>query len=257
MACNHGLLSVCEIINGNESRRCLEQMFEDRKVFAWFIDLLFKHKNLLMKQRIWPVTLFYGVFRPLPLVYAYLNDVQIIDKQRTFRITFTDWQRHTYGVVDVTLDIYPQLQIEGYYCIKTEAKIVHKHICVMTPTVFGPTRTDFCKQVSNSLVELLWLLDECCQENIYDVVEIRKLMTRHNVSLLNNTMFSTRLIDVLMYAYRLQKEIRTYITTCCSCSFGVLSPTYCKCLFVCLTIRDRFPEANLLADGVVLFATPR
>ena len=119
MACNHGLLSVCEIINGNESRRCLEQMFEDRKVFAWFIDLLFKHKNLLMKQRVWPVTLLYGVFRPLPLLYAYLNDVQIIDKQRTFTITFTDWQRHTYGVVDVTLDIYPQLQIEGYYLIKT------------------------------------------------------------------------------------------------------------------------------------------
>ena len=257
MACNHGLLSVCEIIRGNKSQQCFEQMLEDRKVLTWFIDLLFGHKNILMKQRVWPITLFYDVFRPLPVVYAYLNDVEIIDKQRTFRITFTDWQRHTYGVVDVTLDIYPQLHIEGYYCIRTEAKIVNKHICVMTPTVFGPTRTDFRKQVSDILNEFLRLLDQCCQENMYDVVEIRKLMAQHGVSLLNNTMFSSRLIDVLMYACRLQKEIRTYITTYCSCTYGILSPTHCKCLLMCLTIRDRFPEANLLADGVVLFATPR
>jgi hypothetical protein len=158
MACHHGLLNVCEIIKGNESRRCLEQMLEDRKVFAWFIDLLFKHKNVLMKQRVWSVTLLYGVFRPLPLLYAYLNGVQIIDKQRTFTITFTDWQRHTYGAVDVTLDIYPQLQIEGYYCIKTDAKIVHKHICVMRPTIFGPTRTDFCKQVSDNILQIVVLV---------------------------------------------------------------------------------------------------
>ena len=256
MACNHGLLGVCETIGAKESETKAKQILEDRKVFAWFIDLLYKHKNILNpgNQRVWPVILLYGVFRPLPVLYTYLNDVQIMDKQRTFRITFTDWQRHTYGVVDVTLDIYPRLQIEGYYRLKGEAKIVHKHSCIMVNTSFGPNRTDFCEQVSNCLVEFLWLLDQCCRENIYDVVEIRKLLVCHNVSLLNNTMFSTRLIEVLMYACRLENAIRTYITDRCFCRYA--GSNCCKCLFLCLTIRDRFPEANLLADDVVLFKTP-
>lgn len=256
MACNHGLLSVCEVINGNETRTCFDQMVKDRDVAALFFDLLFKHKNISNLGRVWSVTLLYGKLRPLPLVYAYLNGVQIMGKQRTFRITFTDWQKHTYGVVEVTLNIYPELQREGGYRVKSDPHIAHKHTCVMVyDRNFGVTRSAFEEQVSNIVVECLWLLEQCCEENMYDVVEIRQLMASHGVGLLNSTMFSTRLINVLMYACRLQKTIRTHITSCCPETTAAC--TYCTtCLFVCLTIRDKFPEANLLADDVVLFATP-
>jgi hypothetical protein len=259
MACNHGLLGVCERIQGNETPRCIDQMVKDRDVAALFFDLLFKHKNILHLKRVWGITLLYGKLRPLPLIYAYLNDVQISGKQRTFRITFTDWQKHTYGVVEVILDIYPELQREGGYRLKKDPRIVHKHTCVMVnATNFGGvTSLTFREQVSNILVECLWLLEQCCVENMYDVVEIRRLMASHGVTLLNSTMFSTRLINVLLYACRLQKTIRTHITRCCPETPAATTCTYCRtCLFVCLTIRDEFPEANLWHDDVVFFTAP-
>jgi hypothetical protein len=251
MNCNHRLLAVCERIGRNESFLTLAQMVEDRKILRWFVDLLFKHKNMAIQRRVWPVTLMYGHFRSLPILYAYLSDMRITETQRTFKITFMDWQRNTHGVVDVTLVIYPELLYDGYYMIRQQPKIKHKHTCAMKSTSFGPDRHDFCTDVSDCMNEVVWLLDAACEEAVYNVVQTRKIMRMHRAHSVNNAVFSTRLLSVLMYACRLQKAIGTYIRNNCSCDFK--GTDCCKCLSLCLTIRDHFPEAALLQDDVVLF----
>jgi hypothetical protein len=252
MNCNHGLLGVCERIGRNESFLVIAQMVEDRKILRWFIDLLFKHKYIT-QQRVWPVTLMYGHFRPLPILYVYLSDMRITETQRTFKITCIDWQRNTHGIVDVTIVIYPELVYDGYYMIRQQPKIKHKHTCAMDNISFGFDRRDFCTNVSDCVNEPLWLLDSCCAEGVYDVVQTRKMMKMHCAHSVNNTVFSSRLLSVLMYACRMRNAIRTYIRDNCSCDFK--GTDCCKCLSLCLTIRDHFPEGELLQDDVVLFET--
>jgi hypothetical protein len=252
--CNHGLLRICERIGGNESFNLVfSQMMEDRKILQWFVDLLYNHKQMVWSGRVWSMTMMYGHFRPLPILFVYLNDVQITETRRVFKVTCIDWQRNIHGVVDIYIKIYPELVDGEYYIIRQPPKIKYRHTCAMKNIVFGFDTRDFHTMISECVKEALWLMDSCCVEGVYDLVHMRKMMRLHSTHFLNNAVFSTRLMSVLTYACRLQNAIRLYIINKCSCAFK--GSDSCKCLSLCLNIRDRFPEGNLLHDNVVLFKT--
>ena len=130
MQCNHGLTRPMEIINDGEYLSVLRDIIEERKVFEFFKQLLYRSveihpttSDFLFRTFNDTRVLLYNEAVILPYAYVYLNDVVFTTTSRIFYFTYMDWTNNTNVIISLTIGLYPELDVRVGYRLPADAEL--------------------------------------------------------------------------------------------------------------------------------------
>jgi hypothetical protein len=250
-----GLIRPMEIINDGEYLSVLRDIVEERKVFEFFKQLLYRECDIHITDpsRTFSSTrvLLYNEAVSLPYAYVYLIDVVFTTTSRIFYFTYMDWTNTTTAIMSLTIGLYPELDVSVGYRIPTDAELNIEQFTFLT---LEYTREQLEQPILWFLKALVDILRELTGLREYNVDVIRQVICD---CLTVYVCVSPRLLNVLIYALRLRNHILGYITGRCICEGWKEEPHVCKCLSLCSLITERFPDAKQLCNELVQFATMR
>ena len=257
MQCTPGLIRPMEIINDGEYLSVLRDIIEERKVFEFFKQLLYRSveihpttSDFLFRTFNDTRVLLYNETVILPYAYVYLNDVVFTTTSRIFYFTYMDWTNNTNVIISLTIGLYPELDVRVGYRLPVDAELNIEQFTCVEEQYFPQEQLEqpilwFFKVLVDTLLELVALQE-------YKVDVIRQVIRNRLTSLV---CVSSRLLNVLIYALRLRRHILKYIEGRCVCEGWKKDVYVCKCLSLCSLISERFPDAKQLCNDLVQFAT--
>ncbi|CAB3995358.1 Hypothetical predicted protein [Paramuricea clavata] len=243
-----------DIVSEDEPLIRIPQINNDYRFYEFFMSFGRDQAVQMAGGRVWPIIYFNDAVSKMPSFYVYITDVGRTKKgQRIINIGVAHWLLGIYAELEINIRVYPEsfngdLSTALYLLYITFTSYGFKLDYVQHE---GLTQAQAATFVRETVDTVLNYIQEYKHEDYSCKVLAEDLRTSTGIAA------SVRLVQILMYHYRLVKIVRDWMLSKCECS-ELDQICYCN-IFTKEELKKfgkvYFKDAKLFVSDEVFFTT--